>query len=40
MVLTRLIDHPIVSRATSFEHAAFQAMSQAFETAAVPNELP
>jgi hypothetical protein len=40
VVLTHLIDHPIDSRATSFEHAALQAMSQAFETAAVPNELP
>jgi hypothetical protein len=40
VVLTRLVEHPVDYRAISLEHAAFQAMSQAFETAAVPNELP
>jgi translation elongation factor EF-G len=40
VVLTRLADHPVDSRAGSFEHAAFRAMTQAFEAAAVPGELP
>jgi hypothetical protein len=40
VVLTRLVDHPVDSRASSFEHAAFRAITEAFEAAAVPGELP
>jgi hypothetical protein len=40
VLLTRLIDHPVDSRASSFERPTARAMSQAFETAAVPRELP
>jgi hypothetical protein len=36
VVLTRLGDHPVDSRARSFERAAAQAMIQAFEAAGIP----
>jgi hypothetical protein len=36
VLLTRLVDHPIDSRARPFEQAAVRAMSHAFEAAGVP----
>jgi hypothetical protein len=36
VVLTRLIDHPVDSRAGSFEQATVRAMAEAFAAAGVP----
>ena len=36
VVLVRLSDHPVDSRAASFERAASSALAQAFEAAAIP----
>jgi hypothetical protein len=36
VVLTRLVDHPVDSRASSFEQATIRAMTQAFAAAGIP----
>jgi translation elongation factor EF-G len=36
VVLTWLVDHPVDSRASSFEQATIRVMTQAFEAAGIP----